>query len=101
MHGPHHPPHLRLVALERNGPGGVWLALLAPRPSRPVGGHFPSWLAAIAGNKAIGTIRRARRRPVGVSFDVEPECGGDLVSRCEADEVRGRVWSCSALARLE
>jgi RNA polymerase sigma-70 factor (ECF subfamily) len=77
----------------------VWVAILGRRTSCPGGGDFSSWIAAIARNKAIDTIRRGRRHPVGVSFDVEQERGGNSVSRCGADEARGLVWS--ALAELE
>jgi RNA polymerase sigma-70 factor (ECF subfamily) len=92
----------RLQAADREDCGQeVWVAILSACPSRfgEADASLSSWLATLARNKAIDTIRRVRRHRVGVLYDVEQEWGGDPASRCGADEARRLVWS--ALAELE
>ena len=47
----------------------IWADLLASRMSRYRGGSRAAWLTMLARNKAIDTIRRARRHPVGLAIE--------------------------------
>jgi RNA polymerase sigma factor (sigma-70 family) len=74
----------------------TWLAILRSRMSGFRGGDLRAWVAALARNKAIDTIRRSRRRPVLVlKEDVQAGSRG----RSNVDEARQRIWA--ALLELE
>jgi RNA polymerase sigma factor (sigma-70 family) len=77
----------------------IWTELLATRVSRYRGGSLTAWLRTLAPNKAIDTIRRARRRPVGLATDAIDRAVVDTRPRCPAEERRSVVWQ--ALADLE
>ncbi len=77
----------------------IWADLLASRMSRFRGGSLAAWLTTLARNKAIDTIRRARRQPVGLAIVALERAGVDPAGSCPADERRSVVRL--ALAELE
>jgi RNA polymerase sigma factor (sigma-70 family) len=77
----------------------IWADLLASRMSLFRGGSLAAWLTTLARNKAIDTIRRARRHPVK-SATAEPVGAiADPAVPCPADERVSVVRQ--ALAELE
>jgi len=78
----------------------IWVELLATRMSRFRGGSLAAWLGTLARNKAMDTIRRARRRHVvGSSIEAMERAVVDPAGPCPADEPVSLVWL--ALADLE
>ena len=74
----------------------TWLAILGSRMSGFRGGDLRAWVATLARNKAIDTMRRSHRRPVmTLQEDVQAGSG----NKSNADEARKRIWS--ALLELE
>ena len=67
--------------------------------SRFRGGSLAAWLTTLARNKAIDTIRRARRQPVGLAIEAIERAVVDLARLCPADEPVSVVRL--ALAELE
>jgi len=77
----------------------IWVELLATRMSRFHGGSLAAWLGTLARNKAIDTIRWARRHAVGSSIEAMERAVGDPAGPCPADEPVSVVRL--ALAELE
>ena len=74
----------------------TWLAILGSRMSGFRGGDLRAWVATLARNKAIDTMRRSHRRPVMVLHE-DVQAGSRGTSH--VDEARQRIWS--ALLELE
>ena len=74
----------------------TWLAILGSRMSGFRGGDLRAWVATLARNKAIDTMRRSHRRPVLVLHE-DVQSGSRGTSH--VDEARQRIWS--ALLELE
>ncbi len=77
----------------------IWVDLLRTRLSRFHGGTLNAWLETLARNKAIDTIRRSRRHPVGLAIDTIEAAIVDPSGPCPADEAVAVVRA--ALAQLE
>ena len=77
----------------------IWANLLASRMLRYRGGSLAAWLTTLARNKAIDTIRRARRHPVGLAIKALERAVSDPAGPCPADEPAAVVLP--ALAELE
>jgi RNA polymerase sigma factor (sigma-70 family) len=77
----------------------IWVELLATRMSRFRGGSLAAWLGTLARNKAIDTIRRARRHAVGLAIEATERAVVDPAGLCPADEPGSVVWQ--ALSELE
>jgi RNA polymerase sigma factor (sigma-70 family) len=74
----------------------TWLAILGSRMSGFRGGDLRAWVAVLARNKAIDTMRRTHRRPV-LPLHEDVHVGARGTSN--ADEARQCIWS--ALLELE
>jgi len=77
----------------------IWAELLATRMSRFHGGSLAAWLVTLARNKAVDTIRRARRQPIGSAIESLEQTAGDPRALGPVEERRSVVWQ--ALADLE
>jgi RNA polymerase sigma factor (sigma-70 family) len=77
----------------------IWVELLATRMSGFHGGSLAAWLATLSRNKAVDTIRRSRRHPVGLAIEMLEPAVVDPAGPCSPDEPAAVVWQ--ALAELE
>ena len=77
----------------------IWVELLASRMSGFRGGNLAAWLGKLARNKAVDTIRLARRHAVGSAIAATLHTPVAQERPHEADEPRAVVWL--ALAELE
>jgi RNA polymerase sigma factor (sigma-70 family) len=77
----------------------IWADLLASRVSRFRGGSLAAWLTTLARNKAIDTIRRARRQPMGSAIESLERAAAVTPAPCPVDEQVSTVRL--ALAELE
>jgi RNA polymerase sigma-70 factor (ECF subfamily) len=77
----------------------IWVELLATRMSGFHGGSLAAWLGTLSRNKAVDTIRRSRRHPVGLAIEMLEPADADTARPCPADEPAAVVWQ--ALAELE
>jgi RNA polymerase sigma factor (sigma-70 family) len=77
----------------------IWASLLATQVSGFHGGSLAAWLKTLARNKAIDTMRRARRQPVGCAIEAMERAVVAPTGSCPADELVSVVRK--ALADLE